>query len=54
MEKSEWMSEIRIERMVFAPGTEFSLIVRYLFDQIYRTPQLSLSYSLDAKLMDST
>lgn len=31
MEKSEWMTEIRIDNMVFAPGTEFSLTIRYLF-----------------------
>lgn len=28
MEKSEWMTEIRIDNMVFAPGAEFSLIIR--------------------------
>lgn len=28
MEKSEWMTEIRIDNMVFAPGAEFSLRIR--------------------------
>lgn len=52
MEKSEWMTEIRIDEMVFAPGTEFSLIIRYSI-QLNCSERNLINDFTDAKQKDS-